>query len=127
KVTKLQVYVEDVLAGRSPSNVIVAMANSSLSSPTRFGLVVVLDDPVRMSPNTSAGIVGRSQGHYAFVSLEERVIHLSSDLVFSSGKYNGSSITIVGNNPYERPHRELPVVGGTGEFRFVRGFVNLST
>ncbi|GFP89023.1 dirigent protein 19 [Phtheirospermum japonicum] len=115
KVAQLQLYVQDILTGPSPSNVQVAAARSTSTSPTFFGLVAVIDDPVRTAPSPEAEIVGRAQGFFAFASLEE------------GGKYNGSTLNLVGRNPYPRDHRELSVVGGSGVFRLARGYVGVTT
>ncbi|GFP89019.1 dirigent protein 21 [Phtheirospermum japonicum] len=127
KVAQLQLYVQDILTGPSPSNVQVAAARSTSTSPTFFGLVAVIDDPVRTAPSPEAEIVGRAQGFFAFASLEEISIHMTFDLVFTGGKYNGSTLNLVGRNPYPRDHRELSVVGGSGVFRLARGYVGVTT
>ncbi|KAK4477206.1 hypothetical protein RD792_016420 [Penstemon davidsonii] len=127
KITELQFYVQDILSGPNPSNVQVARASSTFTSPTFFGLVAVLDDPVRTGPTPDSEIIGRAQGLFAFASLEETSLHMTFDLVFTSGDYNGSSISIVGHNPYLNQNREMSVVGGTGAFRFARGVVAVNT
>ncbi|KAK4477208.1 hypothetical protein RD792_016422 [Penstemon davidsonii] len=127
KITELQFYVQDILSGPNPSNIQVARANSTLTSPTSFGSVAVLDDPVRTGPSSDSEIIGRAQGLFALASLEEMSLHMTFDLVFTSGDYNGSSISIVGHNPYLNQNRELSVVGGTGAFRFARGVVAVNT
>ncbi|KAL3613968.1 hypothetical protein CASFOL_042042 [Castilleja foliolosa] len=127
KVAQLQYYVQDILSGPSPSNVQVASAGSTSTSPTFFGLVAVIDDPVRTAPSPDAEIVGRAQGFFAFASLEEISIHMTFDIVFTSGEYNGSTMSLVGRNPYPRAQRELAVVGGTGVFRLAKGYVGVRT
>ncbi|KAL3814043.1 hypothetical protein ACJIZ3_015311 [Penstemon smallii] len=127
KITELQFYVQDILSGPTPSNVQVARASSTFTSPTLFGLVAVLDDPVRTRPSPDSEIIGRAQGLFAFASLEETSLHMTFDLVFTSGDYNGSSLSIVGHNPYLNQNRELSVVGGSGAFRFARGVVGVNT
>ena len=41
---------------------------------------------------------------------------------FTRGRFNGSSLSVVGRNPIMSEVREMPVVGGTGVFRFARGY-----
>ncbi|GER41418.1 disease resistance-responsive (dirigent-likeprotein) family protein [Striga asiatica] len=88
KFTQLQLYVQDMLHGPTPTPINVAMANSTPSSPTFFGLVAVLDDPVRTGLSLDAEIVGRAQGMIVFASIAETNIHLTFDLVFTGGEYN---------------------------------------
>ncbi|XP_042985540.1 dirigent protein 22-like [Carya illinoinensis] len=49
------------------------------------------------------------------------------NFVFTEGKYNGSTITILGRNPVLHHVRELLVIGDTGLFRFARGYVEIRT
>ena len=42
--------------------------------------------------------------------------------VFVGGKYNGSSLSILGKDSFLDEVREMPVVGGSGLFRFARGY-----
>ncbi|CAN7083732.1 unnamed protein product [Brassica oleracea var. botrytis] len=42
-------------------------------------------------------------------------------------KYNGSTITIFGRNTAMSEVREMPIVGGSGIFRFARGYVEART
>lgn len=127
KVTELQYYVQDLFSSPTPSNIQVARANSTFSSPTFFGLVSVLDDPVRTLPGPNATIVGRAQGFFAFSSLEDMSLHMTFDLVFTGGRYNGSTLNVVGHNAYQTASRELSIVGGSGAFRLARGFIGVRT
>ncbi|KAL6526005.1 hypothetical protein OROHE_015529 [Orobanche hederae] len=125
KVTQLQVYVQDIFSGPVPTVISVASADSTSTSSTSFGLAEVLDDPVRTEPDANAEIVGRAQGFFAHASLEERSIHMTFDLIFTGGDYNGSTLNLLGSNPYQRARRELSVVGGSGDFRLARGCVGI--
>ncbi|GER50279.1 disease resistance-responsive (dirigent-likeprotein) family protein [Striga asiatica] len=127
KFTQLQLYVQDMLHGPTPTPINVAMANSTPSSPTFFGLVAVLDDPVRTGPSLDAEIVGRAQGMIVFASIAETSIHMTFDLVFTGGEYNGSTLNVQGRNPYLRDYREISIVGGTGGFRLARGHIGVNT
>ncbi|CAF2211872.1 unnamed protein product [Brassica napus] len=49
------------------------------------------------------------------------------NFAFKTGKYNGSTITILGRNPVLSKVREMPIVGGSGLFRFARGYVEART
>ena len=49
------------------------------------------------------------------------------NFAFTEGKYNGSSISILGRNPIFDDVREMPVAGGSGLFRLARGHALLHT
>ena len=42
--------------------------------------------------------------------------------VFTAGEFNGSTIAVYGRNDIFSKVRELPIIGGTGAFRFARGY-----
>jgi len=44
------------------------------------------------------------------------------NLYFTAGKYNGSVLTVLGRNAPLNPVREMPVIGGSGLFRFADGY-----
>ncbi|PQQ15980.1 dirigent protein 22 [Prunus yedoensis var. nudiflora] len=44
------------------------------------------------------------------------------NFVFVEGMYKGSTISILGRNPVLNNVREMPIIGGTGLFRFARGY-----
>ncbi|KAL3599666.1 hypothetical protein D5086_007584 [Populus alba] len=52
---------------------------------------------------------------------------VTEDMAIKQGKYNGSSISILGRNPIFDDVREMPVVGGSGLFRLARGHALLHT
>ncbi|KAL4616114.1 hypothetical protein ACB092_07G175600 [Castanea dentata] len=52
---------------------------------------------------------------------------VAMNFVFTTGKFNGSSLTILGRNATLQPLREMPIIGGTGAFRLARGFVTAKT
>ncbi|KAL8486467.1 hypothetical protein ACS0TY_023233 [Phlomoides rotata] len=65
-----------------------------------------------------------------FAGLDESVLAMNLNFVFTGGEYNGSSLCILGRNPIDSKNRELPVVGGTSVFRMESlcdlGFCKLS-
>ncbi|WOL11144.1 dirigent protein 22-like [Canna indica] len=127
KLTHMRFYWHDVISGASPTAVRVAAAATSNKSATGFGAVVMFDDPMTARPELTSTLVGRAQGFYAFASKEEFALLLSMNLAFVEGKYNGSTITVLGRNAVLSGVRELPVVGGSGLFRLARGYVQAKT
>ncbi|KAL2326898.1 hypothetical protein Fmac_020325 [Flemingia macrophylla] len=45
----------------------------------------------------------------------------------TAGKFNGSSLAVLGRNAVEDAVREMPVVGGSGVFRFATGYAQAKT
>ncbi|KAI3743313.1 hypothetical protein L1987_61020 [Smallanthus sonchifolius] len=97
------------------------------TSKTGFGATVVIDDPLTVGPEPTSKIVGRAQGIVASADLNEFGYLFVLNFVFSDGKYNGSSLSILGRNQVNLPAREMPIVGGTGLFRFASGYALVKT
>ncbi|KAM0901794.1 hypothetical protein ACQ4PT_019708 [Festuca glaucescens] len=126
KETRLRVYWHDVVSGGP--NATVAQGPSSNASATGFGTVFVIDDPLTEGPNlTGSKLLGRAQGVYISAGKDTLSLLMAMNFVFVDGAYNGSSIAIVGPNPTDLAVREIPVVGGTGVFRFARGYCQART
>ncbi|GAU13890.1 hypothetical protein TSUD_262170 [Trifolium subterraneum] len=87
----------------------------------------MIDNPLTLGPKLSSKLVGKSQGFYASASKDELNLLMAMNLAFVEGKYNGSSITILGRNPVFHKVREMPVIGGSGLFRFARGYAQANT
>ncbi|GMP37594.1 hypothetical protein CsSME_00009202 [Camellia sinensis var. sinensis] len=124
KVTKLHFYFQDL---RDITTTIVAQSNTSLTSPTFFGLIYMVDDPLTVGPSQASKAVGRAQGLYGFSSKEDMRLIMAIDIVFTDGTYNRSTLTVLGSNPVTQTNRELAVIGGTGVFRLARGVALLNT
>lgn len=122
KLTHLHFYFHDVISNGPPTVVKVAEAASSNTSKTGFGVVVMTDDPLTSGPELTSKIVGRAQGITASADLNEIGYLFVLNYVFFEGKYNGSTLSILGRNEVKLPVREMPIVGGTGVFRFARGY-----
>jgi hypothetical protein len=87
----------------------------------------MFDDPLTLGPQLSSKLVGKAQGFYASASQDDFGFLMAMNLAFIEGKYNGSSITILGRNSGLNKVREMPVVGGSGLFRFARGYAQANT
>ncbi|KAE8664198.1 Dirigent protein 21 [Hibiscus syriacus] len=126
KLSHLHFYFHDIVAGKNATAVRVAKAETtSASSP--FGAVAVIDDPLTVGPDIGSKLVGRAQGIYALTSKTESSLLMAYNFAFMEGKYNGSSLTVMGRNPVLSAVREMPVMGGSGVFRFARGYVEART
>lgn len=128
KLSHFRFYWHDILNGSSPSSVTIVPPPSMNSSIlTGFGTVNMIDNALTEGPEMSSKLIGRAQGFYALASQQEVSLLMSMNFVFVQGKYNGSTITVHGRNSIFSPLREMPVIGGSGLFRFARGYVQLRT
>ncbi|XP_021774404.1 dirigent protein 22-like [Chenopodium quinoa] len=126
KLTKLRFYFHDIPNGNNPTAVIIARpANQTTIG---FGTLVMIDDPLTEGPELSSKLVGRAQGLYGESSQgKSGSLLMTITLSFTQGKYNGSSISILGRYRVAEPVREMPIVGGTGVFRLARGYALAKT
>lgn len=128
KLTKLHFYFHDILGGENPSAITVVQPNSTIvRSATSFGLIRMMDDVLTVGPKPDSKILGRAQGIYASASLESFNLLMTLNLVFTDGEYNGSSLSVLGHNPAFEKYREIPILGGSGYFRFARGIATAHT
>ncbi|GJN28611.1 hypothetical protein PR202_gb16815 [Eleusine coracana subsp. coracana] len=124
--THLHFYFHDTVSGKSPTAVRV-VAPPDASSMPMFGMVNVMDDPLTEGPEPGSGPVGRAQGLYMGSDQARLGFLQAMNLVFTSGEFNGSTLALLGRNCPLDDVRELPVVGGTGAFRFATGYALLRT
>ncbi|KAD5803289.1 hypothetical protein E3N88_14649 [Mikania micrantha] len=127
KLSHLHFYLQETVTGDHPTAVRVAEASTTNKSRTAFGATVIIDDPLTVGPEPTSKIVGRAQGMYAFASLSESRLLMALNYVFVEGEYNGSSLSILGTNGVFSHVREMSVVGGSGVFRFARGYALAKT
>lgn len=87
----------------------------------------MMDDALTTDVMKNSTVVGQAQGIYAGAAQGEIGFLMVMNFAFTTGKYNGSTITILGGNAMLEKAREMPVVGGSGMFRFARGYVEART
>ncbi|KAM0000299.1 putative dirigent protein [Helianthus debilis subsp. tardiflorus] len=127
KLTHLHFYYHDIRTTSPPHVVQVAEAATTNTSKTGFGGVSVLDGPLTVGPELTSKIVGKAQGMTASADLNDFGFLFVINYIFTDGKYNGSTLSVLGRNQVLLPVREMPIVGGTGVFRFARGYVLTNT
>ena len=126
KLTHFQIHWHDIQSGQNPTSISVVRPPTNTST-NGFGIINMIDNPLTAGPEMSSKMVGRAQGFYALASQEEVGLLMAMNFAFIEGKYNGSSITVLGRNPVFSKVREMPVIGGSGLFRFARGYVQART
>ncbi|KAK7294772.1 hypothetical protein RJT34_17668 [Clitoria ternatea] len=126
KLTHFKFYWHDMVSGSNPSSVQIVPPPLK-NSTTAFGVVNMIENPLTLGPQLSSKLVGKAQGFYASSSQSEIDLIMAMNFAITLGKYNGSTITILGRNPVLNKVREMPVIGGSGLFRFARGYAQLRT
>ncbi|CAN1772864.1 Pterocarpan synthase 1 [Linum perenne] len=117
KLTHLKFYFHDIVSGPNPTALPVVRSESTNASSSAFGLVVMMDNPLTVGPNMTSKLVGRAQGIYASASQTELSFLMVFNFAFKEGR----------NSPFSGVIREMPVVGGSGVFRFARGYAQART
>lgn len=125
KLTHIHFFWHDIFTG--PNLSAVAIVPPQSNSSTFFGSVTVINDALTTGPDLSSGVIGRAQGLYTLASQEEVALLMAMNLVFMEGEHKGSTLTVLGRNSISMKVREMPVIGGTGAFRFARGYVHART
>lgn len=125
KLGHFRVYWHDIYSGSNPSamQVVASPGNSS----TGFGFVSMIDNALTAKPELNSTLFGRAQGFYASASQQDQSLLVVQNLAFMQGKYNGSTLTVLGRNSIMDEVREMPIVGGSGLFRFARGYIQANT
>ena len=95
RLSHLHFYFHDSVNGKNPTTVRVAKAATSDKSRTAFGVVSVMDDPLTVRPGRASERVGSAQGIYAAASQTEFGMLMVMNFVFTEGKYNGSTISVL--------------------------------
>lgn len=126
RITQLLFYMHDVTLGPNATAIPVAAPLGNSTVPG-FGTVFVIDDALTEGPSPNSRLIGRAQGMYIADSLKDYSLMLLFTVVLKSGEHNGSTISIQGADRIDLPLREVSVVGGTGRFRFARGYAGIMT
>jgi hypothetical protein len=119
-------YWHDVVSGENATAIEILPALPKYNT-TIFGEVKVIDNRLTLGPELSSKLVGRAEGIYASTSQTELSFLMIMNFALFEGKYNGSTITILGRNDAYSKVRELPVIGGSGIFRFAKGYAEATT
>ncbi|KAK4581812.1 hypothetical protein RGQ29_025104 [Quercus rubra] len=127
KLSHLHFYFHDIVSGPKPTAVRVAQAATTNKSPTGFGAVAVIDDPLTLLSENTSKVVGQAQGIYTLASQSEAALLMVLNFAFTEGEYNGSTFSVLGRNTVFLTVREMQIVGGSGVFRFASGYAQAKT
>nr|XP_027060806.1 dirigent protein 2-like [Coffea arabica] len=118
--TEFTLYIHEYRSGPDTSIVPVAGRNGTPWGFDQFGTVFISDNLVTEGILAHSREVGRIQGIAGIVSLNGTNAEGLSSMLFTTGKYNGSTVEVKGLNQ-PTPVQELAIVGGTKLFR-IDGF-----
>lgn len=126
--TEMSLYFQDWSGGGPNATVIeiIGQPNGPLNF-TKFGAIFCTDDPVTEEPSESSAQIARAQGIYVTSDLHGHNTNVLISIVFTNNKYKGSTLEIQGSSAQFKHIREVAIVGGTGKFRFARGYATFET
>ncbi|KAK7349742.1 hypothetical protein VNO77_07368 [Canavalia gladiata] len=127
KLSHFRFYFHETFSGSNATTVTVVPPIPKYNSTTSFGMVGIMDNALTVGPERSSKIVGSVEGMFAGTSQTELNLLVILNFALTEGKYNGSTIAVLGRNPVAEKVRQMPVIGGSGVFRFVRGYVEVRT
>ncbi|XP_061375838.1 dirigent protein 22-like [Gastrolobium bilobum] len=127
KISHFRFYWQDIVGGNNATSVVIVPPLPKYNPANAFGMVRIIDNALTLGPELSSKLVGRAEGFYASTSQTELDLLMVMSFALFEGRYNGSSITIVGRNVAYNTVRELPVIGGSGVFRFAKGYAEART
>ncbi|KAK4414524.1 Dirigent protein 23 [Sesamum alatum] len=116
KTTHLHFYFQEVLSGKNPTAVKI------IGDGRGFGTTLMIDDALTQGLGRDSKVIGRAQGMYSSAAQNDIAFLMVVTFAFTEGMYNGSSISMLGRNHVVDDVREMPIVGGSGAFRFARGY-----
>ncbi|EOA25488.1 hypothetical protein CARUB_v10018827mg [Capsella rubella] len=100
---------------------------NSKHTTSGYGEAGQRDDPLTMGPLITSEEIGRAQGMYASADQNKFGLLMAFNFVITKGEFAGSTISMYGRNPILSKVREMPIIGGTGAFRFGRGYAQAKT
>jgi hypothetical protein len=130
KVSKLHFFFHDRISGKNPTSVLIARPNitkEDKSPALPFGSLFAVYDPLTVGPEPTSEVIGHAEGLYVSSSQDVLTLVTYLDFGFTSGRFNGSSLSLFSRNPVTEKEREVAVVGGRGKFRMATGFARLKT
>jgi len=114
KVSHFRFYFHETFTGSNATTVFVVPPLPQYSSTSSFGAIGVMDNVLTAGPERTSKVVGRVEALAAATSQTEFNLLIFFNFILTQGKYNGSTITVLGRNRTSLKVREIPVVGGTG-------------
>ncbi|KAG6534951.1 hypothetical protein ZIOFF_008865 [Zingiber officinale] len=122
----LRFFQHERILGTPNATVVLSVNADNSGLATGFGNIVAYDNALRETTDLRAPIIGHSQGLGIGSDRSGASGFTVFSMVFTGGKYNGSSLDIQGifiSQPLLETVSERAIVGGTGRFRGARGYL----
>ncbi|GAB4834498.1 hypothetical protein Ancab_032755 [Ancistrocladus abbreviatus] len=131
---RLVFYYHDILYNgdnfTNPTSTIVAAPQwgnlTKLADFSRYGDVVVFNDPITLDNRLNSKPVGWAQGLYLYDKKETFMAWWAFTISFNSTDLKGT-LTFMGADPLLDRTKDLSVVGGTGDLFMSRGVATIRT
>ncbi|GLJ48212.1 hypothetical protein SUGI_1018080 [Cryptomeria japonica] len=127
--THMVFYVHDTFTGKNATAMIAAGVNGSSTNVAKFGATVVVDDLVTEQRQKDSKMLGKAKG--AYINADASGVNAAASLLwtiaFEAADDSYDSLQLQGVDSFFRSPREVSVVGGTGKYRFARGYAVVST
>ncbi|CAI8616122.1 unnamed protein product [Vicia faba] len=120
-------YMQDVGKGPNATVLPIIGIKDKVWSYNTFGTIFAVDDPITLTSSPTSTQIGSAQGIITVTSQDGANVNIILSIVFNNAQYSGSTLEIQGTSRQHENLRELSVVGGTGRFRFARGFIVFET
>ncbi|KAJ1275371.1 hypothetical protein BS78_05G130500 [Paspalum vaginatum] len=124
----LHFFMHDQYTGPNPTAALIVPGRPPLPNATsterRFGDIAVMNNALTEGPERGSPRIGTAQGFTVRVAERGSVNALSLHMVMEAGEYAGSSLVASGRVDTDLAVRESVIVGGTGRFRFARGYAH---
>ncbi|CAJ2638985.1 dirigent protein 2-like [Trifolium pratense] len=120
KIKHIHFYYHDIRGNKNPT--MIQIVNAAENTKNGFGSIFMMDDAMTEGQELSSKQIGRAQGLFGLCTLQSIAECMLINLVFTDGEYGGSTLSMLGTNAITKQNRETCIVGGTGVFRFARGF-----
>ncbi|KAL6854374.1 hypothetical protein ACP4OV_019277 [Aristida adscensionis] len=115
---RMTLYVDQVVDGPNRNQIVVTRVGENIG----FGTIAVIDWTITNGQQgPSAMVIGRLQGLQVDAGHINPSWYMSMVLTFDTGRFNGSTIQVMGPTPGDTG--VWSIVGGTGKFTMARGVV----
>ncbi|XP_057531837.1 dirigent protein-like [Amaranthus tricolor] len=117
-------YQHDIV-NKTDFMIIKGITGADLSlTASPFGSIFILHDPLTISPDPSSDLIGHAEGA-TITSSFDGLDNLSIGKFTLNFRAHKGSFSVLGSVNNLKPS-DIPVVGGTGDFMFVQGFLRSS-